>query len=195
MARVDVRLAAKLVAVAGASGSGKSAWVKRQIARRARVIIWDIDGEYHGIRCTTAGELLHAINTTKRGTICFTAEPRFFDFWARCAFTWGNCVAVGEELADVTHPGKAPPGWGALVRRGRKRGITVIGISQRPAEADKTLLGNATLIHCGRLRRENDRRVMAAEMGVPLADISGLAPLEWIESNEKGQIRKGKLKF
>ncbi|MCW8917477.1 MAG: type IV secretory system conjugative DNA transfer family protein [Gammaproteobacteria bacterium] len=195
MARIDVTRAAKLVAVAGASGSGKSAWVKKQIARRARVIVWDPDHEYPGIRCTTPRELLKAINTRKRGRICFTSSPKHFDYWARCAFAWGNCVAVGEELADVTHPGKAPPGWGQLVRRGRKRGITVIGISQRPAEADKTLLGNATLIHCGRLRRENDRRVMAAEMDVSLADVSNLAPLEWIESNEKGDIRRGKLKF
>lgn len=198
MARINTAHQAKLVYVAGASGSGKSAWVKRQIARRSRVLVWDIEHEYSGTIITNPADLVRTLIQAKKGTFVFrpsSADVKAFTVWALAAFEWGNCVAVGEELAAVTSPGKAPRGWHSLVTRGRKRGITVIGVTQRPAEADKTLLGNATLIHCGRLRRDADRRAMAAEMDIPVTDIAGLKPLEWIESNEKGLVRKGKLSF
>jgi hypothetical protein len=112
------------------------------------------------------------------------------------AFSWGNCTAVAEETADVTTPAKAPVGWGTLVRRGRKRGISIIGVTQRPAESDKTIIGNATKIHCGMLKRPQDRKYMALEMDVPLQVVNELKPLEWLEvvAGIEGH-KKGKLRF
>src|SRR3569623_2110456 len=113
--RVDVTRAASIIVVCGSSGSGKSAWVKQRIAKARRVLVWDVDDEYEGFeRITAPAALIEA-----------------FDLWARAAFAWGNCTAVAEELAGVTTPGKAPPGWHQLVSRGRKRGIEVIGETQR----------------------------------------------------------------
>jgi len=43
---VDVTLKANITVVCGSSGSGKSAWTKRQIKGRGRVIVWDVDEEY-----------------------------------------------------------------------------------------------------------------------------------------------------
>ncbi|MCL1072999.1 hypothetical protein [Shewanella dokdonensis] len=87
-----------------------------------------------------------------------------FEFWAACAFAWCNACIVAEELADVTTAGKAPPHWGQVVRRGRARGLApIFAITQRPSESDKTTVGNATLVRCGRLNRANDRKYMAQE--------------------------------
>jgi len=195
--RVDVTRAASIIVVCGSSGSGKSAWVKQRIAKARRVLVWDVDDEYEGFeRITAPAALIEALRSAKAGRFAFVAPVKAFDLWARAAFAWGNCTAVAEELAGVTTPGKAPPGWHQLVSRGRKRGIEVIGVTQRPSESDKTIMGNATLIHCGMLAREQDRAYMARELDVPLAQVNELEPLEWIERKRGAKVvTRGRLRF
>lgn len=197
-ARVDVTRAARIVVVCGSSGSGKSAWVKQQTRTDPRLIVWDPDDEYEGIRRITGRRALVATlqKATGPARLRYVGPLSDFDYWARCAFAWGNCTAVAEETADVTTPAKAPEGWGMLVRRGRKRGIAIYGVTQRPAESDKTIVGNATLIHVGRLARSQDRAYMAAELDAPRQRLDALQPLEWLERDmATGQITAGKLKF
>lgn len=199
MAAVDTSRAASIIVVTGASGSGKSVWVKRHIKTARRCIVWDIDDEYSGQgfeRVTTPGRLVEIISSAKAARVAFVARPALFDLWARCAFAWGGCVAVAEELAGVTSPGKAPDGWHQLVTRGRKRGVNVIGITQRPSESDKTIMGNASLIHCCQMVRAQDRAYMAKEMDINQQMVNDLQPLEFIEKDQRtGQIKRGKLTF
>ncbi|HET8882608.1 MAG TPA: hypothetical protein VFM56_10580 [Solimonas sp.] len=199
-ARIDVSLAASITVVVGSSGSGKSAWLKRQIKTARRLIVWDPDDEYGGAgfhRVTTIAQLAEALRGASAGRFAFVpASPAQFDAWSLCAFAWGNCVAVAEETADVTTPGKAPPGWGTLVRRGRKRGITLYAVTQRPSESDKTVIGNATCLHVCMLARAADRQYMARELDVQQSEIDRIAPLEWIEKRRGVPgISRGKLKF
>lgn len=201
--RVDVTRAASIIVVCGSSGSGKSAWVKRRIATTRRVLVWDVDDEYSEkgfYRIASPEELVAELRVNKVGHFAFVpvglGVKTSFDFWARAAFAWGNCTAVAEELAGVTTPGKAPPGWHQLVSRGRKRGIEVIGVTQRPSESDKTIMGNATLIHCGMLAREQDRAYMAKELDVSADQVADIEPLQWIERRRGDKnITRGKLKF
>jgi len=197
---VDVTLKANITVVCGSSGSGKSAWTKRQIKGRARVIVWDIDEEYineQGFQAVRdKAELIHLLRTRKKGRFAYVAKSlNEFDFWCKAAFAWGNCTAVAEETADVTTPAKAPEGWGMLVRRGRKRGITIYGVTQRPAESDKTIIGNATLVHCGFLKRPQDRKYMSAEMNIKQSIVDDLKPLDWVESGADGKIKQGRMSF
>lgn len=200
--KVDVTRVARIVVVCGGSGTGKSAWTKQQIARKRRLLVWDPDGEYatDGFCRPVAGKarLIEALAAAKNGPARITYLPRDlkdFDFWSRAALAWRNCTAVAEEIADVTSPGKAPPGWGQLVRRGRKYGVEVFAVTQRPAESDKTIIGNATLTHACRLKRARDRAYMAEEMGIDRVDLDALKPLEWVECDDRGAIRKGKMRF
>ncbi|MBT3041991.1 MAG: hypothetical protein KME67_03945 [Candidatus Thiodiazotropha sp. (ex Codakia orbicularis)] len=191
---------ANIIVVCGGSGSGKSAWVKRQIARARRLLVWDVNDEYQGVRITTRRDLLAAVrgNKTKPFKIRYVPQavtPEEFSFWCEVAFVAGNLTAVAEETADVTSPSKAPPGWGKVVRRGRHQRLIVYGITQRPAESDKTIIGNKTLIHCCMLKRAQDRAYMAKEMDVSVEEVANLKPLEWIEVTDSGQKTKGKLRF
>ncbi|MEW8131477.1 MAG: hypothetical protein AB2758_20685 [Candidatus Thiodiazotropha endolucinida] len=191
---------ANIIVVCGGSGSGKSAWVKRRIARARRLLVWDVNDEYQGVRVTTRRDLLAAVrgNKAKPFKIRYVpqeATPEEFSFWCEVAFVAGNLTAVAEETADVTSPSKAPPGWGKVVRRGRHQRLIVYGITQRPAESDKTIIGNATLIHCCQLKRAEDRKYMAREMNVDFKEVDDLQPLEWLEVSDKGQKKRGKLKF
>ena len=197
--KVNTALKAEIIVVCGGSGSGKSAWVKQQIAKAPRLVVWDVDDEYHGSvpgiqRFTSLAELAGVLKVSRRGRFCYVGKPGDFELWARLAFAWGNCVAVAEELAGVTSPAKAPDGWHTLVSRGRKRGIKIYGVTQRPSESDKTIMGNSTLKHVGFMPRAKDRKYMADEMDIDQRELDALEPLEWIE--KEGQaMRKGKISF
>lgn len=191
---------AHIVVVCGGSGSGKSEWTKRQIAREKRLLIWDVNDEYQGQKVTTRAELVAAVRgpSNKPFKVRYVppvVTPDEFSFWCEVAFIAGNAAIVAEETADVTSPSKAPPGWGKVVRRGRHQRLKVYGITQRPAESDKTIIGNATLIHCCMLKRADDRKYMAKEMGIAFDEVDRLKLLEWIEVNDHGQKKAGKLRF
>lgn len=212
---VDVSLNALIVAVTGSSGSGKSAWVKQQIAKKKRAVIWDPDNEYGDFTSHVVSRIQDLTAAMRQAGAKGNLKIRFvhprippsdkdarkriegyFNLWAAATFTFGHCVAVAEEISDVTSPGKAPPGWGQLVRRGRKHGIEIYGLTQRPSESDKTILGNASDLHCGMMNRAKDRKYMAEELDIPQVDIDNLQELEyWHRCHRKKTIVKGKLKF
>lgn len=197
--KVNTSLKAQITVVCGGSGSGKSAWVKQQIKKAPRLVVWDIDDEYSGDvqsieRITSLKELAEKLKTRKKGKFCYVGKPSDFNLWCRAVFAWGNCVAVAEELAGVTSPAKAPEGWHTLVSRGRKRAIIIYGVTQRPSESDKTIMGNSTLKHVGFMPRAKDRKYMADEMDVNQEVLNKLKPLEFVEK-EGQNMRTGKVRF
>lgn len=174
-----------LYVAVGASRSGKTAWVKQQLKKYGAVLVWDVEEMYKGRRARTQKQLIALVEKLANGenfTACYTGPLTDFDYWSKCAFYLAKArqnnpaglAVVAEELADVTTPGKAPEAWGVLVRRGLKRGVDIYAITQRPSESDKTIMGNASVIHCCGLQRANDRKYMAQEMDVPVAELQSL---------------------
>lgn len=196
-----------ITGIVGSAGSGKTAWLKQQIAAAPRLLVWDIEGQYTERTRTirTRAELVKAIKTDGR----YSYQPATladFDFWAKAAFMFVRLGAekgvktaiVAEELADVTSPGKAPDGWGMLIRRCRKYGGDVYGITQRPAESDKTLFGNAMVLHVCGMQRANDRKYMALELDVPATEIASLnrGKLEYLHKDMRsGELKRDFLTF
>jgi hypothetical protein len=197
----------RLVIVAGASRSGKTAWVKKQVAKAPRVFAWDPEDQWAALagwqRVTTRAGLLAAVQKPGAGRVAFVAGgdmPAAFGFWAGCVQYAGRyvgpCVAIAEELADVTTPAKAPGNWGILLRRGLKRGITIYAISQRWAEADKTAMGNASEYVIFRQATGPDAAYMARYTRVPAAEIDALPPLSFVRYDAIAQkIERGRLRF
>lgn len=203
MRRLDNSRKAEIIVVSGSSGSGKTSWLKQRIKAKKRVIVWDAKAEYSAadkfVTVTTQRDLLKLLKDHKTGGLRVSYQPRMvnvkaFDWWAMAVYAWGGCVAIAEETADVTTPSKAPDGWGQLIRKGRGFGIAVYGVTQRPAESDKTIIGNATLIHCGRLSRSQDRVYMAKELNLQPDDLM-MDDLEYIDfipakvSHKRGKVR------
>ena len=93
-------------------------------------------------------------------------------------------TAIAEELADVVHAGKAPTGWGELVRGGLAYGNKIIGITQRPQETDKTIFGNATELRIFRTNTIDDAKYISSKTGIPHEAISALKQLEYIEKHD-----------
>lgn len=195
-----------ITAVVGSSGSGKTAWLKQQIASSERLIVWDVEGQYTE-NMITVKDKLSLIQAVKQSKIRISYQARSlaeFDFFSRCAFVFAKLGAelgkhtdiVAEELADVTSPAKAPDGWGILVRRGRKYGANIYGVTQRPAESDKTLFGNCHAIHCCKLKKFSDRQYMALELDMTEKDLNFKKRLWFVHRNfVNNTIEEGNLTF
>lgn len=119
-----------------------------------------------------------------------------------CALAWraaerGRRVRfVVDELSEFTTATEAPFEWRRLVKRGRKAGIVILAAAQRPAEIDKTIWSNASLVRSGRLNFADDQRVIAAALGVPVDQVAALGQLDYIEADRNaGQLRRGRLTF
>jgi len=176
----------RLTAAIGSSRSGKTQYVTNQIKGKNRVLIWDIKGEYPAkYRARNPAQLVQIIKglAGKPGVIAYTANKLSeFDFFCRVAQSWvkshyvvgQNSVLIFEETADVTSPGKAPEEYGVILRRYLSYGVDIYAITQRPAESDKTAVGNASIIRVCRLQLARDRKSVASDTGLPLSDVENL---------------------
>lgn len=176
------------------------------------MLVWDITGEWSSrlnlVPVRSIAELGELVIADVRGTRAQTFRvgyigpltEKHFDAFCRLAWVWirsrrGNVLVV-DELSDVTSPGKAPAAWGEIVRKNRFRGGVVYALTQRPAESDKTILGNCALIHCGRMNTRRDRAYMADCLDVPLEDVTALQDLEYLERDMRTHlVRRGRVQF
>ncbi len=193
----------------GASRTGKTASAKQHVKDHARAIVWSpkepID---HWLKVWKGSTPVLTIADLKTFVTQNPTDPAhvvflpasFDDFtdFCRLAFAWGimaPCTVVSEELADVSRPGKAPAGWGELLRQGLGYGINIYAMSQRPTESDTTILGNQTFIRTHKMARAADRKMMAAEIDVPLEKVEALKPLDWIQRGPGDKLTTGRLVF
>lgn len=175
--------AGRLVAVMGASRSGKSAYVNHATKREPR-LVWDIKGEYSGHTIARDPKTLATLIRAKpsQHLVYVPRDLSEFEFFCTAARAWiktlyahGNRGAVIlEETADVTSPGKAPPAYGILLRRYLAFGSDIYAITQRPAESDKTSIGNASEMRICRISLARDRKAAADNSGIPLPEIEKL---------------------
>lgn len=196
----------RLYVISGASRSGKTAWTRKQTAKKRRIAAWDPEDQWSQLpgwkKITNRAALLEAMKKPGAFKLAYVAGGDLkaeFDFFCGCCMYAGRYVegldVVAEELADVTTPSKAPGNWGILLRRGLKRGITIWAISQRWAEADKTAVGNATDFSLFRASAE-DARYLQRKTGVLETEIASMVQLEYILKDAlTGAIQRGKLKF
>lgn len=197
----------RLYVVAGASRSGKTAWVKKQVQKVGRCFAWDPEDQWAQLpgwqRVTSKAELLALAQKPGKMKVAFVAGGNLaeaFNYWAGCVQYSGRYVqplaAIAEELADVTSVSKAPGNWGLLIRRGLKRGITIYAISQRWAEADKTAMGNASAFVIFRQATGPDAKYMARYTRVAVEQIDKLQPLDFVIYDALQQtVTSSRLKF
>lgn len=197
MAVIDVSHAADIRAIMGASGTGKSHYLRAEMRKARRLAVWDLEDEHTSIRAVTLAQLPRLLATGKAIKLRFvpsTDSKRMaveFDLFCRIVAAAGNLTVVVEELRFVTQASRAPEGWAFITLRGRKRGLVVIGTSQRPAQIDKDFLSNATLIRVGALEYEPDRKAILTTIGndplvqTALAKLTGHQALIWTRKTRK----------
>jgi DNA helicase HerA-like ATPase len=191
---------ANITAVFGATGSGKSLFVKSQIAGVRRLIVFDSMGEYIAEGLTvirSARALLEAVKA-KEFRVAFVpaaadkARADQFAFVCDLAFRAKNLMLVVEELRFLTKPSWAPMEWARINSQGRHANLSVIGTSQRPASVDKDFVGNCTRVRSGRLAYDDDARAVAKVLRIPEGELLELPPLAYIERElTTGNVSRG----
>lgn len=195
-----------ILAVLGARGTGKSAWVKQTLERMAprRLAVWDLMQEYGDLATfTRLGDAVRAMDTGAFRVAFWPSRDdkkreQQFEVWCHAVLAAGRLTAVVEELAFVTKPMKAPSGWREMVLLGRhqQHQLTIIGTSQRPASIDKDFLSNCDVVHCGRLAYKPDAEKAAMVLDVPVEDILRVPDLCYFErAAGAAAAKRGQLSF
>lgn len=199
-----VNAKAHIEAVLGGSGTGKSSYVKDLLRKKPpkRLLVFDPEeewGEFGRVR-TSLKDVIAACEAAGASgglRIVFVPSPdpatatRQFDVFCRIAFHAERLTFVVDELKLVTTPSRSPVGWGMLTGRGRKRGIVIYGLSQRPASMDKDFLGNCTVVRTGRLGYEDDANAVKKFVGATVAEIMTLPDYAYIRRDaSSGKVER-----
>jgi hypothetical protein len=165
---------ADIIAVMGASGTGKSSYIKGELLRKYnRLLIWSplekTDQYASFCKGIVTSKITEFVAHLKAGAKAIVFVPtgndanvkKQFDLFCRSVWEIENAHVLVEELSRVTMPSWAPPAWKNLSTAGRHQGLTIIGTSQRPADIDKAFFGNCTEVRCYRLNYNADAKVMA----------------------------------
>lgn len=166
---------ANIYGVIGASGTGKSSFIKGELLKKlpARLLIWsplEETDQYAGFAqakvCRTVSDLVESLKAGQHRLVFWPTSNIKVEFDRVCRVAWSipGVTFLVEELSNVTLPGWAPPAWKKISTAGRHHGMTVIGTSQRPSQVDKDFFGNCTQIRCYRLVYEGDAKTMASVM-------------------------------
>ena len=211
------------IGVWGASGSGKSSYVKRLIRDRKRMVIFDPLGEY-------AGELPRIRNVEHRANsdldkvrqemaknwtgfrvayvppagkeaaalsalcrLLMAAQQPFKD-GARGA--QGMTLVVEEMNLSFPVSGGVQkcPGFADICSRGRHYGIEVVGVSQRIAEVATRFRNNCTETVVLRQKGPRDIDAATAEIGGKKSAVVALQNLSYLHE-KGGVVTPGKITF
>lgn len=209
---IDTSLKANVTAITGSTGSGKDSRMKWILGREkyTRLAIFDPEAEYNdfGEVITTLPGLVKAM---QKKAFKAVFQPSSDDATRRAQFDWfctlamgeidgeqvgQHCAVVASELSLVTTPSWGPAPWRSACSRGRKRGLTVYGLSQFPAQVDKAFWSAVTKFYTGRIVTPAHARVMAEQMGVKPEELRALPDLAYIELDVRsGKLTRGQGKY
>lgn len=201
------------IGVWGASGSGKSSYVKQRLKDHKRLIVFDPLDEY-GPLCNVT---VHSLDDVRKYII-----PNYRSFKIAYVPPAGKEAAALSRLSklamkaqegfkasgkgmDLTmiveemnlsfpvHGGAAKcPGFAEVCSRGRHYGLNVYGLSQRLAEVETRFRGNCTKSIILRQQGPNDVKAAMDVSGVDKTAITNLKNLEFLEV-DSGEVKKSKI--
>ena len=204
------------IGVWGASGSGKSTYVKRKIASIKRLVIFDPLDEYSTLagvkRVTSVDQVRQAMLADWTGfRVAYVPpsgkEPRALSQLCKLlmqaqegfkAAGKGAGITLVIEEMNLSFPVKGGEaqsrGFAEVCSRGRHYGIEVYGLSQRIAEVSTRFRGNCTETIA--LRQQGPRDVQAASdaLGVDRGRVQALKNLDYLHA-QNGEITAGKIRF
>ena len=204
------------VCVAGASGTGKSTYVKRIIQGHPRVVIFDPQGEYPRSGAIACHSIAQCQQIMRQSFDSFMIalrppamqEPVYLNKLSHLilqaqkpyegAQKGAELLFVVEEM-NLSFPvdksaEKNAPAFAEICSRGRHSWIGVLGVTQRLAEVSPRFRGNLSECVVFRQSSPMDRKAAALASGADPAQIEALQDLEFLRGRA-GSISEGKLTF
>ncbi len=181
MPRINADFKNNHIISAGTSGSGKTWFVKNQLARLqpTRLLIFDPSDEYGDIdrvvKYIDAIDLTLALIANTTGKFRFVSSGKDdYRIFCKLAKAWGNAdwgelIVVIEEATSVSSAGKSTEGELELITQGRKYGITICYIIHSLAEGSKTALKNISTLRIG-MCDEMDVKYLEQRFGKELGE-------------------------
>ncbi len=204
------------IGVWGASGSGKSSYVKQKLVTLRRLVIFDPLDEYSSLRnvtrCTTAQQVLVAMRKNWTGYRIAYVPPAGKE--TRALSQLSKLIIQAQEVYKTTGKGqgmtlvveemntcfsvncsmKEASGFAEICSRGRHYGVEVYGLSQRIAEVNTRFRGNCTQSVV--LRQQGPRDIQAAVdvLSGHKSQVMTLKNLDYLHEKQ-GTITAGTIKF
>jgi energy-coupling factor transporter ATP-binding protein EcfA2 len=158
----------------GKTGSGKSRLARELLngLRSRTVVVIDPKGtfDYPGEVAESPSEINDIIKTRRGGNILYRPGIDYmtvpnYDAVLRWVYHTGNITLYIDELYGIADGTKYPESLRALYTRGREKGITVIGATQRPRSVPGYTISECENFFCFELKLYEDRLRMAQMMG------------------------------
>jgi hypothetical protein len=193
--------AARITTIYGGTGCGKSTYVKRALSGARRVVVFDPQGEY-GPHCggevaRSPVDLLKAMEQDWVGYRIAYQPDGMADMveeldrvakvlWDTQEIASGMAATLVIEEANIGYPNEKLPkgkrGVQRLVLQGRHVDVRLVAVSQRPANVNTDLRGNAGRVLIFRLAEYVDRQAIVKMFGPDyLVKIRGLRQFEYVE--------------
>ncbi len=188
--------------VMGKRGCGKSFLVKQLIKNIRRLFVYDSMGEYtDGVVVEDMAELRKFWSKVYRGhfRIIYRPTDAESEFEPICQLIWvcGYMTLVAEEVQTFCNTRSICKDFKAIVAKGRHRDITLIGVTQRPAEISKLLTSQAKEICIFNTTEPNDLQYFKDSFGSELVEkIGQLQQYEyvfWKDGVKELMVSKAKL--
>lgn len=170
----------EMIFVSGQRGSGKSYWVKDHLRGLTRYLLYDTMGEYGpaaGPCFVEIDELIDYLVPYENGGGFFEAvfapiEDSDFETFCEVGLALGNVCVIIEEVDQFATPYYTPLAFQKMIKRGRHRGVNVLGVSQRPASVSRLLTSQTTRFIVFRMFEPKDITYYKSIIG-PVADRLG----------------------
>jgi hypothetical protein len=180
--------------IMGKRGSGKSYLARQRIAEFPRSLVYDTMGEYtSGVICEDLAELKTVWQRSYQGNFRIIYRPLDAEeeFEPLCRLVWecGNMGFLVEEVQTFCNARSICRDFKAIIAKGRHRGISLIGVTQRPAEISKLLTSQAKEFCIFNTTEPNDIEYFRNSLGSDIvAKISELKEYEYVRWTDGGQL-------
>jgi len=131
------------IVIFGQSGTGKSTllqYLAKQLTKNKPMWIWDYSLQHDIFPIVENLTDLYLGNLVYRPQ---EGSEEEFNQFCEIAFSQYNLTVAFEEIQEYANKFRFPTPLSKIVRVGRGKGITYIGVSQRPAEVHNAIISNS----------------------------------------------------
>ncbi len=186
------------VFICGKTRTGKTYFAKSLIKNFKKYIIYDPDHEYSELGFVVKNFKDFKQALIKNSKVIY--QPKSYgqeEFIEVCRFIFTrlkNVMFVADEIADLAPNNSIPQEYALIIRRGGKRGIGSIAITQRIAECHKTPIAQAEHIISFYQFLDNDVKRLKDHIGEEAEKTRELKPKYFLYFNGNEIFMKNPIK-